>query len=70
MAIEGECEAHNLAVSAGELERVRAPPMTGADRRDGHHARAAAGVRYGVRARDRAGQENRGGHIHSGVEGA
>src|SRR5204863_1762797 len=34
MAIEGEGEAHDLAVPAGELERVRTPPMIGADRRD------------------------------------
>src|SRR5256885_3792985 len=34
MAIEGKGEAHDLAVPAGELECVRAPPMIGADRRD------------------------------------
>src|SRR5437762_9267103 len=34
MAVEGKGEAHDLAVPAGELECVRAPPMIGADRRD------------------------------------
>src|SRR5438270_9126661 len=34
MAIEGKGEAHDLAVPAGELECVRAPPMIGADRCD------------------------------------
>src|SRR5271166_3892141 len=51
MAIEGEGNAHHLAVPTREFQRVRAPAAIRADRRDlAVIARALAGVRYGVRA--------------------
>jgi hypothetical protein len=55
VAIEGEGEAHDLAVPAGELQAIRAPADIRAQRGDlTVHARAIAGVRCGVQAKGHA----------------
>ena len=49
MAVEGEGDAHDLAVPAGELQRIRAPAAIRADRHDLAVMLALlAGVRYGL----------------------